>query len=592
MTRRSFSTGGTKRGRISSPAAALLRLSLPQTKFLLGGIFFGAVASGAAVALLTTSSWLIAKAAEQIPIMYLGVAIVGVRFFALARAFFRYIERLVSHDGAFRALGELRIGVYRKAVPLAPGGLQQLRRGELLSKTVSDVDTLQDYPLRVVQPLIVSLLVLGGSIGFIAFYSVFAALALLIVLLLCGVLSYLLNSRFASQVAQTLSPLKARLAGQLHELVQRIDVLSAFGLFESRAEQIRQTDAELQRAETRSAVTASLVQALVSFFSGMAVLLMVLLAHQGLNNNLSGPEFAMLVLAPLAIFEVFATVPQVFGVWDTVRSSAEQLATALPEVPELPDSAAWQQTGTSSALNSSERGAQTLPALQDKTTSGVLVELSDLTVLRPGQREPVLQNVSLTLPAGSVTLLQGSSGSGKTSLAHALVRFLPVTGNYVINGYDVTDYSPEQLRMTVGLLEQRPFLFHNTLRNNLNFAAPQASDEELFLALDRVGLGDWVVQRGGLEVELGQGGALVSGGQAHRISLARALLANFGLLILDEPTAHVQPDLAQQLLHDMVAAARQAGQTVLLISHDRPEGIELDQLLQVTDGTVRTVSAG
>jgi ATP-binding cassette subfamily C protein CydC len=178
-----------------------------------------------------------------------------------------------------------------------------------------------------------------------------------------------------------------------------------------------------------------------------------------------------------------------------------------------------------------------------------------------------MRPLTFSLRAGECLLVEGPSGSGKTTLAHVLVRFLDYSGTYELNDVDVRKIPVEQVREIVGLVEQSPHLFSQSIRQNLLFAQPDASDEDLMSALKRVGLSEWVTQRGGLDAEVGEKGALVSGGQAQRLALARALLHDFPVLVLDEPTANVDPGQADALIRDVLEASRSAHRAVIVISH-------------------------
>jgi ATP-binding cassette subfamily C protein CydC len=268
---------------------------------------------------------------------------------------------------------------------------------------------------------------------------------------------------------------------------------------------------------------------------------------------LDGPTFALVVLVPLAIFEVFAMVPLAAGAWRQVRTSATrvgdvvvgEIPTEIPVAPSQPRS---------------------LPEGQ------LVLELSGVGARWPGALIPAIRDVSFILRPGDCLLITGESGTGKTTIAHVLARFLDHSGSYTFagadgRGVDVRDLDPDDVRRVVGLCEQSPHLFDESIRHNLSFANDQASDEQLLAALDSVGLATWAAQRGGLDAPVGERGSLVSGGQAQRIALARALLADFPILILDEPTAHVDNSQADSLMADLLTSAAAANRAVLLISH-------------------------
>jgi len=249
------------------------------------------------------------------------------------------------------------------------------------------------------------------------------------------------------------------------------------------------------------------------------------------------------------VFEVFAMIPLAVGAWRQVRSSAERVATVVPrDVPaEIPVDA-----GSPLSLD---------------TTTPVVLELDNLGAGWPGGREPAVSGVTLRLAPGDRVHLGGASGAGKTTVANALVRFLDYTGSYRLDGIEARELPQEQVRRVVGLCEQRPWLFDDSIRQNLLFARDTASDDELETMLERVGLQGWAAERGGLDARVGERGALVSGGQAQRLALARALLADFPILIVDEPTANVDAEQGDRLVRDILTAAAADHRAVLLISH-------------------------
>ncbi|HSP52589.1 MAG TPA: thiol reductant ABC exporter subunit CydC [Cryobacterium sp.] len=533
---------------------AVLRLAQPRAPRFAPGLTAGVLSAFFAVALLASSAWLITRAAEQPPIMFLSMAVVGVRAFALGRSAFRYLERLASHDAAFRQLADLRLGVFARILPLAPAGLGGTSRGDLLSRLVRDVDDLQDFPLRVVQPL--------ATAGILAIVSVVgvwlvlpaAGITLAVSLLAGGLLAALASSLLSARSERRLAPLRGALAGEVLEVVENLDVLTAFGALDARLATLAAADDRLRRASLRRSLGVGVQGAVLSLFAGLATVAALWVGIPALSGpaGISGPGFAVVVLVPMAVFEVFGMIPLALGVWRQVRSSAARVASAVPTtVPaEIPAEPAEAGAGVTTTLSARP-----------------VLELTGLGARWPGASAPAVSGVTLRLAPGDRVHLAGPSGAGKTTLAQTLVRFLDYTGSYRLDGVEARTLAPAEVRSRVGLCEQRPWLFDDSIRQNLLFAREDATDHDLLAVLDRVGLGEWAAQRGGLDARVGERGALVSGGQAQRIALARALLADFPVLIVDEPTANVDEAQGDRLVRDILATAQEDGRAVLLISH-------------------------
>jgi ATP-binding cassette subfamily C protein CydC len=560
----------------SREVRSILSTAQPRTAGWAWGVIFGILAALSTVALMATSAYLITRASEQPPILYLSMAVVGVRAFALGRAFFRYLERLASHDAAFRQLETVRVDLLRRLIPLAPDGLGRTRRGSLLSSLVSDVDELQNLPLRVVQPLLTSIGVAAIAVWVVALLSPTAAAGLTVALIAAFGIGIVVAARVSASAERTLAPKRAALVDALLDYLGSLDVLIAYGAEETGRRKVESADRNLTRALTARSLGAGIAAAALSLFSGIAVAWSLVAGIPALSTtgdgSLSGPGLAVIVLVPLAVFEVVASVPLAVSAWRQVHSSSQRIARVAPN--EVPGEI--RVDGGTSAWT---------PEL-----AAPAIELSRVSTSWPGATTPALTVPSLTLEHGERVLIEGASGAGKTTLAHVLVRFLDHAGTYRLFGQDVRELPVEQVRSVVGLCEQIPYLFNESVRQNLLFAKETATDAELLAVLDRVGLGEWVAGRGGLDSRVGERGSLVSGGQAQRIAVARALLRDFPIIVLDEPTANVEADLAGTLLRDLLRAS--GDRTVLLISHgDVPAGL-VHRRVRVVDGVLEPIAPG
>jgi ATP-binding cassette subfamily C protein CydC len=534
-------TNGTRR---------ILRLALPPFRLLWRGIAYGVLSAGSAVALLAVSAWLITRASEQPSLIYVSMAVVGVRAFALGRAFFRYLERLAGHDAAFRQLAVIRTELFTRLVPLAPDGLGDTRRGDLLSGFADDVDELQNHSLRVVQPLVTSTIIaLAGVVGVFVLLPD-AGIALLIALALAFVAGTLVNRWASGRAERGIAPLRAAVGDSIHDLVSNLDVLTAFGALPSAERRVAEASARLTTAIRSRAAGAGLTTAVVSVLAGAATTLALLAGIPALDaHRLDAPSLAVVALLPLAVFEVFGMVPLALGARRQVVASARRLAATAPVT-----SPAGIPVDPSVPVALDVRGVP-------------VVELRDVSAAWPGHAARVLAGVSARLEPGERVVLSGPTGAGKTALAHVLTRFVDYSGSFTLDGVEARDARQDEVRSVIGLCEQRPYLFDSDLRQNLLFARDTATDADLLAVLDRVGLGEWTAERGGLDAPVGEHGALVSGGQAQRIALARAILAGFPVLIVDEPAANVDAGVADRVVRDILSTAVEDGRTVLLISH-------------------------
>jgi len=564
----------------------VLRAAQPPIRRFWVTLAMGLGTSGSAIALLAASAWLIARAAEQPALMYLSAVIVAVRAFALGRGVFRYLERLAGHDAALGQLATVRADLVRRLVPLAPDGLGRTKRGTLLSNLVDDVEELQNLPLRVVLPLATAGLASVASVVLVAFLSPPAALVLAASLVVAFALAVWLGWAAGARAERSVAPLRARLSDALLDELTALDVLTAYGATDAAAARIRAADDALRRATVRRAAAQGLTAGAVSLLAGAASIVSLVVAAPLVGQGgFTGPALVVVVLLPMAVFEVFGPVPLALASWRSVRAAAERIARTVPD--EVPAGLPRDAPGLSpeEALEATAaRARATAPrghvGLALERVSARWPETDAAATGDQGR----LVGVTLRVEPGERVLVTGPSGAGKTTLAHVLVRFLDYEGSYRVGGVEARALPGDALRTIVGLCEQTPYLFDESIRQNLLFAHDSATDDDLWSVLDRVGLAGWARERGGLDAPVGERGALVSGGQAQRISLARALLARFPVLVLDEPTAGVDPAASDALLADLLGAARGEERSVVLISHVAVPDALVDRRVRLESG--------
>jgi ATP-binding cassette subfamily C protein CydCD len=528
-------------------------------------LLLGSLALGSAVGLMGTSGWLISRASQQPPVLYLMVAVTATRTFGIGRAVFRYAERLVSHDAVLRMLADTRVAVYRRLERLAPAGLRDTRRGDLLSRLVADVDALQDYWLRWLLPAGVAVTVSAATVGFTAWLLPEAGAVLAVGLLAAGVGVPLVTGAVARRAERRLAPARGVLATRVTELLTGTAELTVAGALPARTAEAERVDSTLTRIASRAATATALGDGLTALISGLTVAATALVAAQAVAaGRLSGVLTAVVVLTPLATFEAVLGLPLAVQYRQRVRKSAERVYEVL-DAPE--------------PVREPERPRQA-PA----TPFPLVVQ--GLAARHTGQDRDALAGLDLTLEQGRRVAVVGTSGSGKTTLAQVLLRFLDAdAGSYTLAGVDAYALDGDDVRRLVGLCAQDAHLFDSSVRENLLLAKKDATEDELRAALEGARLLDWADGLpDGLDTLVGEHGARLSGGQRQRLALARALLADFPVLVLDEPAEHLDLATADALTADLLAATE--GRTTLLITH-RLAGLEdVDEVIVLDEGRV------
>ncbi|MFD9142288.1 thiol reductant ABC exporter subunit CydD [[Kitasatospora] papulosa] len=528
-------------------------------------LLLGSLAVGSSVGLMAVSGWLISRASEQPPVLYLMVAVTATRAFGMGRAVFRYAERLVSHDAVLRMLAELRVAVYRGLERVAPAGLRATRRGDLLSRLVSDVDALQDYWLRWLLPAGTALAVGTGAVAFTGWMLPEAGLVLAAGLLLAGVGVPWLSGICARRAERQLAPARSALAVRVADLLGGTAELTVAGALPARREQVRTADGLLTRIASRTATATALGGGLSALICGLTVVGAAVFALPAVSDGrLAGVELAVVVLTPLAAFEAVTGLPLAVQYRQRVERSAERVFEVLDAPVQVEEPA----------------------APDDVPASPFPLDVRGLSARYEGAERDALHALDLTLGPGRRVAVVGPSGSGKTTLAQVLLRFLDAReGTYRLGGTEASALDGDTVRTFVGLCAQDAHVFDSSIRENLRLARPGATDDRLRDALAAARLLDWTLSLpDGLDTLVGEHGARLSGGQRQRLALARALLADFPVLVLDEPAEHLDLETADALTADLLAATE--GRTTVLITH-RLAGLDaVDEVLVLDGGRV------
>ncbi|MFM4650061.1 heme ABC transporter ATP-binding protein/permease CydC [Aeromonas bivalvium] len=532
------------------------------------GLLLALVTLVAGMGLLSLSGWFLSAAAVA------GMAVAsrdtfnymtpagGVRFFSIVRTAGRWGERVVSHDATFRVLTRLRVWFWQKLSPLSTGALAGFRQADLLNRLVADIDAMDHVYLRLLTPIGAALLSTAGLVFFLSFFD--GRLALILgAILLFGMLALPLVFYFAGRApGRQLIAEKSNLRTRMVDYLDGQAELQMFAAAPQSLAELQEAEQALIRAQARMARVSGLANASVQLLSGWTLTLMLWLAGHGVGGAVPDPKTALMVFATLASFEALLPLAGAFQHLSTSLASARRLNEILQDArPPV-----W--------------GSHT------RRAEGGALQLSELHFAYPGNPQPVLNGCSLTLQAGEKLALLGQTGCGKSTLMGLLTReWTPQSGQILLAGIPLTDYSEEALRASLSVVSQRVHLFAATLRDNLTLAAPDASDVRLTEVLQQVGLDALLRDEAGLDAWLGDGGRPLSGGERRRIGIARALLHDAPLWLLDEPTE----GLDSRTERDIMALLMRLGsdRAILLISH-RLTGLEqMDRIALMEQGQIR-----
>ncbi len=527
-----------------SPVRRMWRGMAEQRGELVLAGLAGLLASTAVVALLGTSAWLISRAAEAPPVLTLTVAAVMVRAFALGRAVFRYLERILGHDAAFRGLTSLRVTVFDRMERLAPVGLARFARGDMLTRLVGDVDAALDLPLRIVLPWVQAAIVAAGAVAFCLWLVPGAGALIAVVALLGLTLVPWAVGALAARAERRIAPAKAELSAAVVASLESTADLVAYDRVAAATAHVSGLDRTLTALSRRSAAALGVGGGVTVALQGIAVVGALVLAIPSVTSGRLAPVWlAVIALLPLALFEVIGTLPASALALQRLRGSAERVA-ALELAPDpVPE-----------------------PLHPRAVPSGFAgLELRGVSAGWLGERT-VLHDVHLRVEPGEHVAIVGPSGAGKSTLVAVLCGFLAYQGSYALNGVEAAEADGDALREVIGVLAQQAHVFDTTIVENIRLGRREVTDERAWQALEQAQFADAVrAMPRGLDTAVGAFGTAISGGEGQRLALARFLVDPRPVLILDEPTEHLDPRTAASLAATLEQAS--AGLTRIEVTH-------------------------
>lgn len=534
-----------------------LRIARPQWGWMVAGVLLGIAVIAANTMLMAVSGWFIASMAVSgvsgVPFNYFFPS-GGIRFLAIARTVGRYAERLVTHEATFRIVSELRVWLFKRFEPLAPACLERYAGGDVAGTLRADVDSLETLYLKVFAPLVAGIVSCAAGLLFLVWFSMSSALVMLLFLGLAGVGLPLLVCHFSVEPGKKSAALAAELRTRVTEGLQGVEELILLGAVDRQADAVDRLSTQAVFEQERLGRINGLTFGGMALCSGIGVAGVLLAAGgQVVSHQLAAPHLVMLLLFSAAIFEAAGQLPGALHLFPAAQESARRVFELADAPVPVPDTSVPCSLPTDMTLVFTNVSASYLPGT------------------------PVLHNISLTVPAGSSLVLTGGSGIGKSLLIEILLRFRNYQGSITLGGTEIRDLSKDSFLSLIAAVPQRPYLFNGTIRDNILVGNVAAVEDELHHALVDSCLDVWVSGLPeGLDTQVGCSGSAVSGGEARRIALARALLKNAPILLLDEPTEGLDAETERTVVQRLKERFRPSGMTMLVVSH-RPACLSLGE---------------
>jgi ATP-binding cassette, subfamily C, bacterial CydC len=527
-------------------------------------ILLGAVTVASNVGLLAVAAYVISAAAVVAYLSLLAIPVYLVRFFSVSRAVSRYAERLVSHDVTFELLTNLRTWFYARLEPLAPARLLRYRSGDLLTRITKDVEELENVYLRIVSPAVVALVV--SLLAFLVLYFFDPLLAFVAVgfLAAAGVGVPLLGRTISRGLGQRQLELRAELNARIVDDIQGVGDIIAFGREEGEMCEISTLHRKLGRLQGRMALVSGLNNSLGDLMTNLAMVTILILAVPLVAaGEVQGIYLAFLAVVVLGTFEAVAPLGSAFQFLGRSLAAGERLFEIVDSKPQITDPPEPLQPPADDSL-----------------------EFDQVSFRYDEEGPPVLEDVTFTLKPGGRIAVVGPSGSGKSTLVNLVLRFWDPDGGEVrLGGRDVRSYSQEDLRARMGVVAQDTHIFNDTLRANLLLADPEADEASLQGTIARAQLAEFVERLPeGLDSYVGEQGSRLSGGERQRLAVARALLKDAPLLIMDEATANLDTVTERELLAAIRNLMR--GRTTLVVTHRLVALEEMTEIMVLDEGRI------
>lgn len=530
------------------------------------GMLLAFVTLCASIGLLTLSGWFLSAAAvagltiarETFNYMLPGAFVRG---FAMGRTAGRWGERVVSHNATFKLLTDLRIFFFEKLAPMIPGRVSNLRDADLLNRLVADIDAMDHVYLRLISPVTVGVLGIAALTTLLCWFDMALGLTLgsvlLVLLLVWPVMFYKLGKRNGAELTQH----KAEMRVATLDWLQGYSELTIFGAESRYRDAIYAAQEKLLANQKVNASFTGLASALLLLANGWTLVLMLWLAADGVNGQAPDPMIALVVFATMASVELLMPIAGAFQHLGQTLTSARRLNEIILSEPDVK-----------------------FPSEETRHSGQFDISFENLTFNYSGGEQPALKDVSLTIPAGNKVAIVGQTGSGKSTLIQLLCRYWDAQqGDIRIAGTRLQEWKESDLRAAISVVSQRVDILNGSLRDNLIMAKPTANDSELSAMLERVGLGK-LLEAPGLDAWLGDGGRQLSGGEKRRIGIARALLHDGPILLLDEPTEGLDKQTEQQIM--ALFQSHFENKTVIFITHRLVELETMDAVCLIEQGEI------